>query len=162
MKQNIFFLPVPQLYWLHWSFHFCFESASFVWVTLPQAQAEQLACVVKLLMGTREDMRMSREPPPLLFVFLYLILERCGTKVACHWECMLHIADDIFTFSETWCVHTFTFTSYGANSPVLFGLCFQLIWITLCLLAAVNQSSDVRWCDEPIVGLKVYFRKALE
>lgn len=60
---------------------------------MPQAGAEQLVCVVKLLMGTREDVRMSREPPLLLlFVFLYFILERCGTKVARHWENMLHVA----------------------------------------------------------------------
>lgn len=85
-------LLVQQLYWLQWSFNFfpCFEIAPFVWVTLPQAWAEQLACVVKPLMGTRKDVRMSREPPLLLlsvsFLFIFLFCTSSWSTVAQRWR----------------------------------------------------------------------------
>lgn len=94
--------------------HFISTSASFVWVTLPQARVEQLACVVKLLMGTREDMRMSREPFPLCF-----FNTSSWSTVAQRWHatgnaCFMLLdccAVIFYTLSETWRVHTFTFMS---------------------------------------------------
>lgn len=59
-----------------------------------RARADQLACVFSLVTATREDTRTLRELPllPRLFFSLYSVFKRCGTKVARHWECVLHVA----------------------------------------------------------------------
>lgn len=62
---------------------------------------------------------------------------------------MLHVAGlccagrccHIFTLSGTWCLHTFTLKSCGANSPLLFGLCFcAAVWAHLNYIISVRRS----------------------
>lgn len=89
------------------------ERASFVWVTLPQAAAEQLACAVDGNERGRVDVAWAFSSSSLC-----CFLQRCGTEVVCSWDFVLRVAGcRIFTLSQTWCVHTFTF--YGFLWPLL-------------------------------------------
>lgn len=126
IKTQCFVPACTEIYSLHWSFHLRIESASFVWVTLPQAGAEQRACRWAV-----DGNRRGREPPLLL----YFIPEHRGTKVACSWGLVQRVTDLPLQKDDV-----------GEHSPLrLLGL------IHLCCLAfafrsvfqAVNQRSHV-------------------
>lgn len=93
-------------------------------------------------------MRMPCDLPLLFFsvLFLFFIPEHCGMKVACHQECMLHVAGlqgplYFYPFRNMVhvCIHLYV---CGANSFLLFGLfcscLIQFICITVCQLVAVT------------------------
>lgn len=138
-KIRVLFLPAQKLFLLHWSFHFRFESASFVWVTLPQARAEQLACVGKLLMGTREDVRMSREPPFFLFFlfFLFFVLHPgaqwhkgglpLGIHAACCWTVVLSY---FYPFRNMMWAHIHLYVSWSWCTSVVWPLPFCSCFIS--------------------------------